>query len=316
MIQAEANDCACGPRRRPVNRAALSVAGLAGLGAVVAVAIWAREPIALLFGRIGPEDAPLLLAALALNAGNLALSVAKLRRLNPDAGAFAPAMAVTTGGSVMGNFMPVQMAVSAARALYARLLGQPPGRAAAHSIHEQVFDALIVFAAALAAPLYLVGGAGAAIPATVAGLVAVTFLMNRVFAFGARIFRSSERISAWLAGAAALPGGTARFLLAASALRFVMTLFRALLILAALGLNGTLGAAAVAYPLIQIAGVLPLTPGGLGVVEAGWTGVLASAGAALPLAAAAAVAMRAAILVFDLITLAVFAALALAWRRR
>lgn len=299
-----------------MKRAALSFAGLAGLGAVAAIAVWAREPISVLVKGIGSEDAPLLLAALALNVGNLALSVAKLKRLNPGLGAFSPAMAVTAGGSVMGNFMPVQMAVSAARALYARFLGQPPGEAAAHSVHEQVFDALIVFAAAFAALLYLAAGAGAAIPAAAVGLAGATLMMNRIFVLGARLFRSSERISSWLAGAAALPRATSRFLLAASALRFVMTLFRALLILAALDLGETLGAAAIAYPLIQIAGVLPLSPGGLGVVEAGWTGVLTSAGAILPLAAAAAVAMRAAILVFDLIALALFATLALAWGRR
>ena len=299
-----------------MSRAAFTLAGLAGLGAVIALAIWARAPLAVLIGRIGAVEAPFLLAALALTIGNLALSVVKLNRLNPHPAPFASAMAVTAGGALLGNVMPVQAAISAARAGHARLLGQPAGEAAAHSVHEQAFDALLVLAAALAAALWVVAGAGVAIIGFFLALAVFAFLMGRMFGLGARLFGAKGRIADWLAQAARLPGATARFLLAASALRYLLTLLRALAVMAALGLTGAMAEAAAAYPLIQIAGVLPLSPGGLGVVEAGWTGVLTAAGVALPLAAGAAVAMRAAIMLCQMATLAIFAAMALAWRRR
>ena len=299
-----------------MSRAAFTLAGLAGLGAVIALAIWARTPLAELTGRIGTAEAPFLLTALALTIANLALSVVKLNRLNPHAGPFVSAMAVTAGGAVLGNVMPVQAAISAARAGHARLLGQPAAEAAAHSVHEQAFDALVVLAAALAAALWLVAGTVAAVIGFFLSLAVFAVLMGRMFGLGARIFGRSGRIADWLSQAARLPDATARFLLAASALRYLLTLLRALAVLAALGLTGAMAEAAAAYPLIQIAGVLPLSPGGLGVVEAGWTGVLTAAGVALPLAAGAAVAMRAAIMLCQVATLAIFATLALAWRWR
>jgi len=105
--------------------------------------------------------------------------------------------------------------------------------------------------------------------------------------------------------AAMRTGEAGRLLLFASAIRYLFTLVRALLVLHLVGFGAALANAAAAYPLIQLSASLPFSPGGLGVVEASWTAILVASGSTLSAAASAAIAMRLVVATSQLAVLAI-----------
>lgn len=268
------------------------------IAAMIGLAAWLLPQIA----SDAPDTSVVAIVAgggaiIALTYANLALSVFKFRLLTADAPPFSAVLFSTSAGALLGQIMPVPVAVALARGWQAKLTGASATRFAASSLHEQVFDLLTAAAAALAGIAFISWGGVPALILFGVAMIIMIFAGQMILGMVARMTRPHPRISEWFDGAARLPQAIIRQLLAASALRYLMGLSRALVVLWLCGLAYTAPAVTAAYPLLQFAIVIPLSPGGLGVVEAGWTGVLTLAGAALGQAAFFAIALRIAALI-------------------
>jgi uncharacterized membrane protein YbhN (UPF0104 family) len=101
----------------------------------------------------------------------------------------------------------------------------------------------------------------------------------------ARLVRERDRVLR-------VVGGDAREALLSAVLRWLLDYCALLVALAAVGAEPRPSLVLLAYTASQVLTMIPLTPGGLGFVEAGLTGLLALAGASAPDAALATLAYR------------------------
>ena len=194
------------------------------------------------------------------------------------------------GAALSVVFLP-QAAMAVSRALGARYhLQQPATTSAAATVFEQIFDQIPLFAFAAATVAVIVMGAGigqwlflsAALIA--AGYVALVVMLRTGFKLPGRFgivpaaLRSRyESKFAWFGGDAAQSLLQSRFiaiLCGLSIARYFALLLRALLIFRALETPITGFAFFKAFSLVRLSGLLAITPGGLGVTEWTWTGVL------------------------------------------
>lgn len=253
-------------------------------------------------------------AVLALTALNKIVGAWKWRAaaawLSP--GASTPTTLVSAAlnalGALFGQILPIQIANAAARWLYVRRRESAAGWAISSTVYEQVFDlvALLAAGACGVAAIALGAGALAASALGIAAFAALLLIGPRIMALAAAAAGAAARLAPGrlrgaaffamleeaFARAAAAPPEVARRLFALSALRVVIVIARALLPIAALAPSIELTTVAAGAPAIGLIAALPTTPGGVGVVEWTWSGVLILAGSAAAAAAALAITLR------------------------
>lgn len=252
---------------------------------------------------------------LVLTAANLAFGTIKWLRMtralapgNIRPGRFVDAMLMTTLGALLGQIMPTHLGVALTRSLAGRLgVGGSPGVNFGATVSEQLFDVVILCIAGVISVLGLIlspspGGWAMLILFTAAlgvfssvrflrlPAVLVKWLSALPFIRGQHPLL--PKLSAATARIAELPQSAFALQIVLSALRYAAVLLRAIIVLGALGMSAFAIPAAIAFPLVQTIGLLPITPGNLGVIEWTWSGVLVYAGAAVNAAALFAVTMR------------------------
>lgn len=209
------------------------------------------------------------------------------------------ATAATTLGTLVGQFLPIQVVTPALRAWIARRDGIGARQAVGTSLFEQVFE-LIVLAAAFAVGLtILMLGASPGLGIGVSGLVLV--LLIGLVRPGLRLLRAllmilpgrlSARIAEGVATASQLPNRSLVVLTLLSIVRY--------LIMAGLTVGGLLFLVPgldpipviIGFPVILLLTALPFLPAGLGPVEVTWMSLLAAQGIDLSEGAAVALALR------------------------
>jgi len=217
------------------------------------------------------------------------------------------AMLATALGEFVGQAMPVQAGIALARSFASHLgVGGSLRGNLGTTIYEQLFDLIVLCVAActglLALTLHLgpIGRAGLILPSILAA-VFISLRLPALLAVGARWLGKSPSVerSGFFSGfrevAARSTGISSLALLQLtmlSILRYVANLMRVVVLLGALGMWAYAVPALIGFPLIQVAGVVPITPGNLGVIEWTWSAVLMSAGATLGAAALFAVTAR------------------------
>jgi uncharacterized membrane protein YbhN (UPF0104 family) len=257
---------------------------------------------------------PTLICLGALLGANLALCALKwlvaMRALAPDQRThpgFLDAMLATTLGALLGQIMPFQLGVGLARAAAGFSGVGSPGVNLGTTFYEQLFDLIVLAAAAavgaagltlhagtLGWPFLALAGGGASVVAalrlawlltTAARLVGFALMPERYRRLAATLIDAAGQ-------AAHTPPSVLLRLLALSGVRYAASVAWVLGLLAALRLSADAGRVAAAFPLTQIIACLPFTPGGLGVIEWTWSAVMVWAGASLGAAALFAVAAR------------------------
>ena len=243
-----------------------------------------------------------------------------LQRLALNRAPWFPVATSQLAGAAFSKVVPGGSA--AAAALQARMLAQA-GLASTVIGTGLTAGALLLLAALAGLPLLALpavlfghripdgllqtGAIGLGIFLALFGIGALLLLNDRVLATVARIFQvAARRLRRWRADSDELPErlfdqrnllrkslGTAWLpALATAAGRWIFDFLSLYAALLAVGAQPPLYVALLAYSAAQLLGQLPLTPGGLGVVEAGLTGTLALAGVPAASAALATLAYR------------------------
>jgi uncharacterized protein (TIRG00374 family) len=214
---------------------------------------------------------------------------------------FTEAMLTTTVGALIGQAVPLQIAMAFTRSLAGRFgVGFNPSVNLGATACEQLFDAFVLCAAAILTLL------GVALRLSAFGwvvlillsvlfsgfiavrlpflLLALAQLLGRMSSAG-RIREYATRLTSGVGRASDLLPSLVIQLIALSALRYLANLARIGVVLSALGLSTYLMPAAIAFPFILLITFLPITPGNLGVIEWTWSAMLVSAGAGVKQAA-------------------------------
>lgn len=243
-----------------------------------------------------------------------------LQRLALNRAAWFPVAASQLAGAAFSKVVPGGSA--AAAALQARMLAQA-GLASAAIGTGLTAGALLLLAALAGLPLLALpavlfghripdgllqtGAIGLGIFLALFGIGTLLLLNDRVLATVARTLQVAERrLRRWRAGSDELPerlfnqrnllrrslGAAWLPAVATAAGRWIFDFLSLYAALLAVGARPPLYVALLAYSAAQLLGQIPLTPGGLGVVEAGLTGTLALAGVPAASAALATLAYR------------------------
>ena len=255
------------------------------------------------------------ICVLILTAANLAFGTIKwlavMRSLVCEVGShprFVDGMLTTTVGALLGQAMPVQLGVALTRSLAGRLgIGRSPGVNLGATAYEQIFDLLVLSIAGAISVLGMIlrpsqlGWWTLILATTSLGALFSSRFLHLLHAFAEWCctlpftqgqHRLIARLGAASANIAELPPSFFAQQFVLSALRYVAVVLRAILVLSALGMSVFTIPAIISFPLVQTIGILPITPGNLGVIEWTWSGVLVYAGAAINAAALFAVTTR------------------------
>ncbi|MDE9449955.1 flippase-like domain-containing protein [Aliiroseovarius sp. Z3] len=215
------------------------------------------------------------------------------------------ATAATTLAAIAGQILPIQLCTPIIRAWFASRFDIPIMRSLGTSALEQTFQLLVLVSAAVLSFLFLVPTVGWVFDAIVPILVLAAMVVFVRFAIqlaskllasiadqGASLLaRTATRLRLGFERAAQLPD---RILTSVTALSLLGYAFLAALNV--LLLNAITGVdilpLLIAYPLVLFLMSLPVFPGGLGVVEVTWAGVLAREGLPFDQAVEAALALR------------------------
>jgi len=247
----------------------------------------------------------------ALSGANLALGARKwlivLRTTapGPESGpGLTEAMLTSALGELLGQVMPVQAGIAVARSLASHLNIGPSLRAnLGTTLYEQLFDLIVVGIAAVAGVLGLVLHAGAlgwvpfiliwALGSMVLSLKLPTMLAAQAYRVGRLLGKPGliseiQNTSRSVSALSTVPAQLAVL----SMVRYLTNLLRLVVLLGALGMWSQAIPAMIGLPLVQIIGVVPVTPGNLGVTEWTWSAVLVSSGATIGKAALFALAAR------------------------
>ncbi len=212
----------------------------------------------------------------------------------------------TTLGALVGQVLPIQIVTPAIRAWLARRHDVPILRSVGGSIYEQLVDFLVLVAAGSASvAMWMLGtaagGVTSALLALLAALAMLTLAIRPVLSGLSRVVTllargrlapAMRRISTGLAEAARLPVQDLRALVGLGLLRYL------LLVAMNVGLMSLIVPQAdpllllVGYPVILLVMSSPIFPGGLGVTEISWAGLLVAAGSTAPQAVEAALVLR------------------------
>lgn len=279
--------------------------GLIAFGLVVLLGRRAGLTIELVFHTIAVFPAWAFACYLALSAVNLVIGTWKwllvLRTTTGEAGGqsgFLNALLTTTIGELLGQVMPVQAGIALSRSVAGRFgVGSGARANLGTTVYEQVFDAIVLAGAALTG---IVGLALRPPPLGWVVLVALAATCSLVvslrFTFLARIAVRIigfclSRQATWRGKLDALADRAGQFdarvlakLGLLSLLRYVANLGRVAVLVAGVGLSPYTEPAIIAFPLILVIALIPITPGNLGIMEWSWSAVLVSAGA--PISAA------------------------------
>ena len=217
---------------------------------------------------------------------------------------------LTALGTMLGLLIPVQLSAALTRSLGLHLNGgRAVARGTAASLLEQGYDVLVAGFLALASIVMIARGGGDAVEwivlAGIAGILGwfacgmtVKPLSRSVRGF-AMIHHGKAarvgRLAAHVADSGLLDQDLARPLFALSLLRFFILSLMACATTAAVGLDVPLWQLSAALPLVVLAAALPITPGGLGVIEWAFTSALVTFGTRLDIAAQWAVLNRVAV---------------------
>jgi uncharacterized protein (TIRG00374 family) len=225
---------------------------------------------------------------------------AALRHTSDPVPSRTAAFGFTSAGMALGQVLPVQLGMTAARTFGTHFYGSALKRGAAGTIFEQSFDVIIVgFLAVASAATRVFGGHGMMWLVAAAGMIALEWL-----AVGPLI-RIAQWIASWLAQALAhrnwlsanlqsffdlLQSGVlsetlTRRLVILSAARFVVVVLMAGETAAAVGAPIPLWHLAAAVPFAYLACAIAATPGGIGVNELTLAGVLKMFGTPFSVAA-------------------------------
>ena len=286
--------------------------GAAGLGLFLCLAIVGGVTLEDLGTALGQVPLPGYVLIAAAQALLIVLAAAKWRILlrmttaSRQVLCARDAVAATTLGVLAGHAIPLQVAMPAVRAWIARRHSISPQLAIGTSLLELVFEVIVLIAmAVMGLSIYLAGfpwfGGLLIMAVLVSGL---TLMTGPVLAGGARLVggaaragdtragQALARLARGLHGAATLPRNTLWRLTGLSFVRYTLMAGLNVLILMQLLPGIDPWPLIVAYPLVLLMLSLPLTPGGLGLTEITWTGVLIDAGVPAPAAVGAALSLR------------------------
>jgi uncharacterized membrane protein YbhN (UPF0104 family) len=230
---------------------------------------------------------------------------ASLRRPSDSAPSRMMSYALTSTGVALGQILPVQVSMSAARTLGTYFHGKAFKRGTGGTLFEQSFDVLIVgFLVIASLATRIVRGGGmfwllCALAMTTLAWVAigpsVRLIRRRVDALAAKTVPHPNRVMRTMVGlqqSGVLNAPLARQLMLLSAGRFAIQVLMAGQAAEAIGVNIPLWHLAAAMPFVIIACVIVVTPGGLGVNELSYATTLHMFGTPLNVGAQWALANR------------------------
>lgn len=209
-----------------------------------------------------------------------------LRRSSDSAPSGTASFAFTSLGVVLGQILPVQISMSAARTIGTYFYGSPLKRGTAGTLFEQSFDVLIVGFLAIASAItwFCRGGAAVYIIATaVMALISVLAVAPSIRAVQSLVSATANRKRpgnriirrfAEMDRSGFLNASLARQLMMLSAARFVIQVLMAWEVAEAVGAHISVWQLAAATPLVTIAYALAIAPGGLGISELSYAFVL------------------------------------------
>jgi uncharacterized membrane protein YbhN (UPF0104 family) len=230
---------------------------------------------------------------------------AGLRRPSDSAPSRMMSYALTSTGVALGQVLPVQVSMSAARTLGTYFHGKAFKRGTGGTLFEQSFDVLIVgFLVIASLATRIVGGGGRVWLVCALAMTAlawstigpsVRLIRRRVDALAARSVTHPNRVLRTLVGlqqSGVLNASLARQLMLLSAGRFTIQVLMAGQAAEAIGVNIPLWHLAAAMPFVILACVIVVTPGGLGVNELSYATTLHMFGTPLNVGAQWALANR------------------------
>jgi uncharacterized membrane protein YbhN (UPF0104 family) len=230
---------------------------------------------------------------------------ASLRGPSDSAPSRTMSYALTSTGVALGQILPVQLSMSAARTLGTYFHGKAFKRGTGGTLFEQSFDVLIVgFLAIASGVTRMLHGGGimwtlCAIAATALSWAAIgpaiRIIRKRVSSLASRTVANPNRLLRSLTGlqqSGLLNARLARQLMMLSAGRFAIQVLMAGQAAEAIGVNIPLWHLAAAMPFVIIACVIVATPGGLGVNELSYAATLHMFGTPLNVGAQWALANR------------------------
>lgn len=209
-----------------------------------------------------------------------------LRRSSDSTPPGTASFAFTSAGVALGQILPVQVSMSAARTFGTYFYGNPLKRGTAGTLFEQSFDVLIVaFLAVASAITWLCNGGGViwailAIVMALAALLAVgpsVQIIRWKISYPSRGKGPQNRILRRLSDlqkSGFLDVGLARQLMLLSAARFAVQVLMAAQVVKAVGAHIPIWHLAATIPFVTMAFSLSITPGGLGVNEISYAVVL------------------------------------------
>jgi uncharacterized membrane protein YbhN (UPF0104 family) len=205
---------------------------------------------------------------------------AALRRSTDSAPSRTMSFSLTSIGVALGQVLPVQVSMSAARTLGTYLHGRALRRGTGGTLFEQSFDVLIVGFLAIASGatrvfrgggmMWAICAAAMIVLAMIALGPAVGLIHRQAISLNARAIAPKNRVLrafGSLEHSGLLNPGLARQLMALSIARFAVQVLMAVVTAEAIGVRIPLWHLAAAMPFVIIACVIVVTPGGLGVNE-------------------------------------------------
>ena len=210
------------------------------------------------------------------------------------------AFGFTSTGMALGQVLPIQFGMAAARTFGTHFYGSPLKRGTAGTLLEQSFDLLNVLLLAVAsAATWFLGGGGLMWLLLAAGIVVLALLavapiirLARWLAFKlAKVLGQWHRFNNNLQGffdllqSGVLSERLTRRLMILSAVRFVVVVLMVRETAAAVGTSIPLWHLAAATPFVYLATIIAATPGGIGVNEMTYAGILKMFGTPFSIAA-------------------------------
>ncbi|HEV2248009.1 MAG TPA: lysylphosphatidylglycerol synthase transmembrane domain-containing protein [Terriglobia bacterium] len=225
---------------------------------------------------------------------------AALRHTSDPVPSWIDAFGFTSAGMALGQVLPVQLGMTAARTFGTHFYGSALKRGAAGTLFEQSFDVLIVgFLAVASAATWFLGGGGmmwliSAAAMIALELLAVGLLLRLAHWIASRLGRELANRN-WLRGnlqsffelvqSGVLSETLTRRLVILSAARFVVVVLMAEETAEAVAAPIPLWHLAAAVPFVYLAAAVAATPGGIGVNELTLAGALKMFGTRFSVAA-------------------------------
>ncbi len=225
---------------------------------------------------------------------------AALRHTSDPVPSRLAAFGFTSTGMALGLVLPIQLGMATARTFGTHFYGSALKRGTAGTLLEQSFDLLNVLLLAVAsAATWFLGGGGLMWLLSAAGMIALAFLavaplirLARWLAAHlenalARRIRSRKNMQEFFAllQSGILSENLTRRLMLLSAIRFAVVVLMAGETAAAVGAAIPLWHLAAAVPFVYLATVIAATPGGIGVNEMTYAGILKMFGTPFSIAA-------------------------------